>query len=105
MRHTEHEIADMRNGERATGGKPSIGSSTSTLVNDIRGLITSAREHVATTANATLTLLYWRIGHRIRTEVLGSARAGYGEKIVVTLSRQLSEEHGSSFKEKRTWLG
>ncbi|VTU15011.1 hypothetical protein H6CHR_00089 [Variovorax sp. PBL-H6] len=70
------------------------------LVDDIRSLIADARTHVATTANATLTLLYWRIGQRIRTEVLGGDRAGYGEQIVVTLSRQLSAEHGGSFSEK-----
>ena len=71
-----------------------------TLVYDIRGLIASARAHVATTANATLTLLYWRVGQRVRSEVLGSNRAAYGEEIVVTLSRQLSIDHGTSFDEK-----
>lgn len=71
-----------------------------TLVDDIRGLIASARAYVATTANATLTLLYWRVGQRVRSEVLGSSRAAYGEEIVVTLSRQLSIDHGTSFDEK-----
>ncbi|VTU17935.1 hypothetical protein H4CHR_00086 [Variovorax sp. PBS-H4] len=70
------------------------------LVDDIRSLIADARLHVATTANATLTLLYWRVGQRIRTEVLGGDRAEYGEQIVVTLSRQLSAEHGSGFSDK-----
>jgi predicted nuclease of restriction endonuclease-like (RecB) superfamily len=70
------------------------------LVDDIRSLIADARTHVATTANATVTLLYWRVGQRIRTEVLGGDRAEYGEQIVVTLSRQLSVEHGGSFSEK-----
>ena len=65
------------------GSVPSPGQ---TLVDDIRGLIASARTHVATTANATLTLLYWRVGQRIRSEVLGGNRAAYGEEIVVTLS-------------------
>ncbi|WP_443082815.1 DUF1016 N-terminal domain-containing protein [Variovorax sp. WDL1] len=32
--------------------------------------------------------------------MLGGDRAGYGEQIVVTLSRQLSAEHGGSFSEK-----
>ena len=40
-------------------------------------LIVDARAHVVTTANATLTLLYWRIGQRIRTEVLSGERAAY----------------------------
>ena len=65
------------------------------LVDDIRSLTASARAHVATTVNATLTLLYWRVGQRVRSEVLGSNRAAYGEEIVVTLSRQLSIDHGT----------
>jgi hypothetical protein len=32
--------------------------------------------------------------------VLGKERAAYGRQIVVSLSRQLVEEHGSSFGEK-----
>lgn len=40
-------------------------------------------------ANGAQTLLYWRVGERIRREVLGEARADYGEQIVSTLSTQL----------------
>jgi predicted nuclease of restriction endonuclease-like (RecB) superfamily len=60
----------------------------------------AVRAHVATTANATLTLLYWRVGQRIRSEVLSGERAAYGDEIVVTLSRQLSADHGTGFEEK-----
>jgi predicted nuclease of restriction endonuclease-like (RecB) superfamily len=44
--------------------------------------------------------MYWRIGERVRSEVLQGERAGYGEQIVATLSRQLSVEFGRSFSEK-----
>jgi predicted nuclease of restriction endonuclease-like (RecB) superfamily len=47
-----------------------------------------------------MCLMYWRIGERIRTEVLHGERAGYGEQIVSTVSRQLSVEFGRSFSEK-----
>jgi predicted nuclease of restriction endonuclease-like (RecB) superfamily len=70
------------------------------LVADVRHLILEARAQVATTANAALTLLYWRIGQRIRTEVLRSKRADYGEQVVASLSRALALEHGASFGEK-----
>jgi hypothetical protein len=70
------------------------------FIGDTRLLISDARLHVATTANATLTLLYWRIGQRIRADVLGGDRAAYGEQIVVSLSRELSAEYGLSFGEK-----
>ncbi|MBV6403608.1 MAG: putative nuclease YhcG [Flavobacteriales bacterium] len=67
------------------------------LLHDIRGLIESARQHVAQTANATLTMLYWHVGERIGREVLKDRRAEYGERIVVSLSRQLVQEYGKGF--------
>lgn len=70
------------------------------LAGDIRRLIDEARSHVAATANATLTLLYWRIGQRIRSEVLSEQRAEYGQEIVASLSRQLTADQGPSFGEK-----
>ncbi len=36
------------------------------LLTELRGLIESARQHVAQTANATQTMLYWHVGQRIR---------------------------------------
>ena len=67
------------------------------LLGDLRGLILTARESVARMVDATLTLLYWEIGHRIHQEVLLEKRAGYGKQIVVTLSRQLEVEFGRGF--------
>ena len=45
-----------------------------TLVRDLRGLISDARRQTAAAVNVGLTLLYWRLGERIRREVLGSAK-------------------------------
>lgn len=67
------------------------------LITDIRHLVTEARSAVAVTINAGLTLLYWRVGRRIRREVLGNERAEYGEKIVHALSAQLKSEFGEGF--------
>lgn len=63
------------------------------LLADIRRLITEARRHVAGAANATLTMLYWQVGQRIRTAILHRKHAAYGEQIVVSLIRQLSWTH------------
>src|SRR5581483_1432151 len=46
---------------------------------------------------SALVLLYWRIGKRIRQDILKEKRAEYGEEIVATLSRQLTEEYGSGW--------
>jgi len=70
---------------------------TTALLADLRELIESARQRVATTANRELALLYWRVGRRIHTEVLGEERAGYGKEIVSTLSRELSAHYGRGF--------
>lgn len=70
------------------------------LLKDVRALIEEARHQTAVAVNAGLTLLYWRLGQRIQTEVLGNERAAYGEQIVATLSRQLVAEYGRGFAEK-----
>jgi hypothetical protein len=53
-------------------------------------MIEQTREGVARTVNAGMTLLYWRIGKRIQSEVLRDERAEYGQEILATLSRELS---------------
>ena len=70
------------------------------LVRDIRRLIEEARSTVATTVNATLTMLYWRVGKRINEEILKGERAEYGEKIVHALSAQLQQEYGRGFTKR-----
>jgi predicted nuclease of restriction endonuclease-like (RecB) superfamily len=68
------------------------------LVGELRHLIFEARRQAAATVNAALTVLYWRVGDRIRRCVLGSERAGYGERIVATLSQELVAEFGRGFE-------
>lgn len=70
------------------------------LLADIRRLIAEAKAGVATAVNAGLTLLYWRIGKRIRDDVLQGGRAGYGAQIIPGLAARLTEEFGQSFDEK-----
>jgi predicted nuclease of restriction endonuclease-like (RecB) superfamily len=69
----------------------------SSLLREFRGLIETARQRAAQAVSAELVLLYWRIGARLRTEILGGERAQYGEAIVSTLSRQLSADYGAGF--------
>ena len=70
------------------------------LLGDIRRLIEQSRQQLAVTVNSALTLLYWHIGQRIRTDVLGSERAAYGEQIVSVLSKQLEADYGRGFSSK-----
>ncbi|HML82878.1 PDDEXK nuclease domain-containing protein [Cupriavidus metallidurans] len=82
--------------------KSSIPSSAAptALIGDIRALIEAARQRAASAVNSELTMLYWRIGQRIHTQVLEGQRAGYGEEVVLTLAAQLVKEYGSSFAVK-----
>jgi len=67
------------------------------LLEDLRTMIEQTRQSVATAINTRLTILYWRMGCRIHSEILGKKRAGYGEEIVATLSHQLTMEYGQGF--------
>ncbi|MCR3982032.1 MULTISPECIES: PDDEXK nuclease domain-containing protein [Gammaproteobacteria] len=82
--------------------KTSVASSAapSALLGDIRALIEASRQRAASAVNAELTLLFWRIGQRIHTEVLAGQRAGYGEEILPTLAEQLARDYGRGFGEK-----
>jgi hypothetical protein len=70
------------------------------ILKDVAGLIEQSKQHIAQTVNATLAILYWKIGKRINAEVLQNKRAGYGNQIVASVSRQLVESYGKGFAEK-----
>jgi predicted nuclease of restriction endonuclease-like (RecB) superfamily len=81
--------------------KPVPGNN-SKLFADVCVLINEARSHVASTANSAMTLLYWRIGKRINTELLEGKRAAYGEQIVSQLATQLQQTYGKKGFELRS---
>lgn len=70
------------------------------LLKDLKELIETTRHSIASTINAGLTLLYWRVGHRVSKELLQGERAEYGKTIVVSLSRKLAFDYGNAFTEK-----
>jgi predicted nuclease of restriction endonuclease-like (RecB) superfamily len=67
------------------------------LLGDLREMIEAARARVATAANAEMTMLHWRIGRRIHTEILAGERAPYGKAIVAMVSRQLVTDYGRGY--------
>lgn len=68
------------------------------VVADVRAMIEQTREGVSQVVNTGMTLLYWRIGKRIQSEVLENQRAEYGKEIVATLSQELTDEFGRGFE-------
>jgi len=77
-----------------TGSKAKV---TGALLRDLRTLIVDARQDVARQVNSALVLLYWRVGKRIRQDILKEKRAEYGEAILPTLSAKLVTEFGAGF--------
>ena len=67
------------------------------LLSDLRSLIQSARQRIATVANSTTTLLFWHLGRRLLAENLQDARAEYGKQILASVSRELTVEFGQAF--------
>lgn len=67
---------------------------------DLISIVEKTKTQVTVQANSSLTLMFWHIGKRIGTEIILNDRAEYGKQIIVTLSRELTENFGTSFKEK-----
>ena len=67
------------------------------LLGDLRTLVQSARQRIATAAYSTQTLLCWHMGRRLDREHLQGGRATYGKQILVTVSRELTADYGRGF--------
>lgn len=98
---TNRRMASRKTARRPTPTPTAGADATPTaLVADIRRLIDDSRTALASTVNSALTVLYWHIGQRIRSEVLQGQRAGYGEQVVDTLARHLEADYGRGFSAK-----
>ncbi len=68
---------------------------------ELRVLIAISRQRLAGAVNAELTRLYWSVGERLRTAVLGGAdRAKYGDQLIQRVGDQLAQEFGRGFEAK-----
>ena len=67
------------------------------LLGDLRTLVQSARQRIATAAYSTQTLLCWHMGRRLVSGHLQGGRAAYGKQILVTVSRELTADYGRGF--------
>ena len=65
---------------------------------ELRTLIASSRQRLAGAVNAELTRLYWSVGQRLASDVLGGERAQYGSQLLDLLGQRLSQEFGRGFE-------
>ena len=77
--------------------KVSVAIDEAALLGDLRTLVQSARQRIATAAYSTQTLLCWHLGQRLASEHLQGGRAAYGKQILVTVSRELTADYGRGF--------
>lgn len=80
------------------GNKKTETVPSNTLFSELSVIIEQSRSQVAAQLNSALTLLFWKVGQRINSEVLQNNRAEYGKQIVSTLSTQLQAQYGRNFE-------
>ena len=70
------------------------------LVNDLRSIVSKARNKAFAAVNYSLVERNWRIGQRIvEQEQNGASRAEYGKHVIEIASAALTEEFGKGFSE------
>lgn len=67
------------------------------LFADVCDIIDTARLRIATYANTGIVMTRWKIGQRIRTEILKGKRAEYGRHVVERLSERLTSHYGKGW--------
>lgn len=73
-------------------------SSTNILIDRITALLNAARQKIVHTVNHTMVLTYFEIGKMIvEEEQMGKERAGYGTKLLSSLSVKLIKKFGKGF--------
>lgn len=68
------------------------------FIQDIKQLITQAREKAYAAINSAMVEVYWQMGKRIvEEEQQGKERADYGTQLLKELSKELTKEFGKGF--------
>ena len=70
---------------------------SSQLYTDVCRIIDDTRNRVAVYVNSEVCLTNWRIGKRIKEDVLFNKRAEYGKQIVKSLSIKLTKKYGKGW--------
>ena len=71
--------------------------SENTLYSDVCDIIETAKARIAIYVNTNVCMTYWRVGTRIKEDVLYNKRAEYGKQIVKNLSVKLNQRYGKGW--------
>ncbi len=69
----------------------------STLYQNIKTIIDTSKQEIATEVNRTMVLSYWEIGRALKIEILKDKRTTYGDEVVKKMSHKLSLEYGRGY--------
>jgi hypothetical protein len=71
-----------------------------TIYTDVKAILEQAKNNAIRSVNFSMVIAYWKIGERIvEEEQAGKAKAGYGVRIITSLSLKLQKQFGSGFTE------
>ena len=74
------------------------------FIDDVKQIVSSAKQQVYNAVNTAMVISYWLIGKRIvEEEQNGKERAEYGKFIIKSLSEELTKEFGKGFSKRSLW--
>lgn len=78
--------------------KDDISTYNSDFIQEIKHIVTQARQKAYTAINSAMVEAYWQMGKRIvEQEQQGKDRADYGSQLLKSLSKELTAEFGKGF--------
>jgi len=73
------------------------------LFDRVSAIIENRKYRAAAYANQEITMMFWEIGSRINSVILGNKRAAYGKNILTELSSKLMGRYGKNFSERNLY--
>ncbi len=66
----------------------------------ISNMIIKTKENIRYNLNSEMVVLYWKIGKKIREDILNNDRADYGKEVIRELSDKLKSGYGKGFSRR-----
>ena len=96
--YTSRFSLNVKKGELMSDSNLSLELELTSVVQEVKTVLTTARQNVATQVNSELLNTYWNIGRIIcEHEQSDPERADYGKQTIKELSKALTKEFGKGF--------
>ena len=94
----DHVTLNVKKGELMSDSNLSLELELTSVVQEVKTVLTTARQNVATQVNSELLNTYWNIGRIIcEHEQSDPERVDYGKQTIKELSKALTKEFGKGF--------